>query len=99
MEYLKKYDITDAQIQNIRDRFNSGIIDFLEENDEFIEEKLNYLQKEKFVLLYEVMYNNVKIFLEEISELESKVEKMKEQRISLKAMNMILIEENLYDCI
>ena len=99
MEYLKKYDITDTQIQNIRDRFNCGIIGFLEENDEFIEEKLIYLQKEKFVLLYEVMYNNVKIFLEEISELENKVEKMKKQKISLKAMNMILIEENLYDCI
>ena len=99
MDYLKEYDITENQIQSIREKYNSGIINFLEENNEFIEEKLDYLQKENFVLLYEVIYNNIKIFLEEISELKRKIEKMKEQRISIKAMNMALIEENLYDMI
>ncbi|MBP3255272.1 MAG: hypothetical protein J6M60_02130 [Clostridia bacterium] len=99
MDYLKEYDITDSQIHNLKVRYNSGIIEFLEKNAEFVEEKFNYLQKEKIVLLYEVMYNNIKIFLEEISELKRKIGKMKEQEISLKAMNMILIEEDLYDLI
>ena len=99
MEYLKEYDIAEDQIQNIKDRYNSGIINFLEQNAEFIKEKLNYLQNERIVLLYEVIYNNIKIFLEEIYVLKRKLTKMKEQNISFKAMNMILINEELYDSI
>lgn len=99
MEFLKEYDITENQIQKIKDRYNTKIVDFIEENSEFIEEKLDYLQKEKFVLLYEVIYNNIKIFLEEISELKRKIEIMKQQNFSIKAMNMVLIEEDLYDMI
>ena len=63
MEYLKKYDITDNEIFKLKDRYNDGIIQFIENNREYIEEKLDYLQNEKFVLLYEIMYNNIKIFL------------------------------------
>lgn len=99
MEYLKKYDITDIQIQNLKDKYNEGIVSFFENNGEIIEEKLNYLQNEKIVLLYEVIYNNIKIILEEIIELKRKINKMKLQNISIKAMNMILIDENLYDMI
>lgn len=99
MEYLKEYNITENQIQSLKNRYNSGIVKFIEQNEEYIVEKLDYLQREKFVLLFEIMYNNIKIFLEEISELKNKVDKMKNQHISLKSMNMVLIEEDLYDII
>ena len=97
MEYLKKYNITESQIQSIKDRYNNGIIKFFENNEDFVKEKIEYLEQENFTFLYELLYNNVKIFVEELGFLQYKVEKMKEQNISLKAMNMILMEENLYD--
>ena len=97
MDYLKKYDITQEQIRSLKDRYSTEIIDFFEKNSDFIEEKLKLLQNEKFVLLYDMLYNNIKIFLEELFSLKEKIEIMKKQNISLKAMNMILIEEELYD--
>ena len=97
MEYLKEYDITENQIQSLKEKYNSGIIDFVEQNKEFIKTKLDYLKKEKVVLLYEIIYNNIKVFLEELTELKRKMEIMKKQNMSLKSINMILIEEELYD--
>lgn len=97
MEYLKEYDITENQIQSLKEKYNSGIIEFVEQNKEFIQAKMDYLKKEKVVLLYEIIYNNIKVILEEIAELERKMEIMKKQNMSLKSINMILIEEELYD--
>ena len=97
MEYLKEYDITENQIQSLKEKYNSGIIEFVEQNKEFIKAKLDYLKEEKVVLLYEIIYNNIKLFLEELSELKRKMEIMKNQNISIKAINMILVEEELYD--
>ena len=97
MEYLKEYDITENQIQSLKEKYNSGIIEFVEQNKEFIKVKLDYLKEEKVVLLYEIIYNNIKLFLEELSELKRKMEIMKKQNISIKAINMILSDEELYD--
>lgn len=97
MEYLKRYNISEEQIIQLKERYNEGIIEFLSENREFIEEKLNILQKDGFVLLYEMLENNVKIFLETTISLEEKIQKMKQRKLNKKVMQMILLTTELYD--
>ncbi len=97
MEYLKRYNISEEQIIRLKERYNEGIIEFLSENREFIEEKLNILQKDGFVLLYEMLENNVKIFLETTISLEEKIQKMKQRKLNKKVMQMILLTTELYD--
>ena len=77
MNYLKKYNISQTQINELKDFYNEGIISFLSGNEEFIEEKIEYLQNEGFTLLYEMLKNNIKIFLETTIALRKKIEKMK----------------------
>jgi len=97
MNYLKNYNITDEQIKKLKDKYNDGIINFLSENEEFIKDKINYLKKEGFVLLYEMLEQNIKIFLETTSPLKKKVEKMKRNNMTVKAMQMVLLSTEIYD--
>lgn len=96
MEYLKKYNILDEQIEELKKLYNDSIIDFLSENQIFVEETISYLQSENFNFIYEMLSNNIKIFLETKVALQEKIEKMKMQKLSYKAMQMILIDEDLY---
>lgn len=96
MEYLKKYNILDEQIEELKQIYNDSIIEFLSKNQIFVEETISYLQSENFNFIYEMLSNNIKIFLETKVALQEKIEKMKMQELSYKAMQMILIDEDLY---
>ena len=96
MKYLKEYNISEEEIKELQDRFNEGIIKFLQENDIFVREKLDFL-KEKNYKIYLILENNIKIFLETLPELERKIKKMEEKNFSKKQIQMILMNEILYD--
>lgn len=96
MNYLKYYDISEEEIKELKDRFNEGIINFLEENEIFIRGKLNFLKEQNYNI-YPILENNIKIFLEIMPELERKIKKMEEKKFSKKQIQMILMNEILYD--
>ena len=82
MEYLKKYDINQDQIMKLKSRYNDRIIDFLTEES---------------YKIYPILENNIKLFLEEMFVLQNKIRKMEEKGYSKKAIQMILMNEQLYD--
>ena len=96
MEYLKEYDITEEQIKEIKEKYNEGIINFLISEKKFITEKLEYLTQKNY-LIFPILTNNIKIFLEEIRPLKNKIEKMENKGYSKKAIQMVLINEKLYN--
>ena len=96
MNYLKKYNISDEEINDLKERYNDNIIKFLSENEIFIEEKLEFLKNENYII-YPILENNIKIFLEIMPELERKIEEMKSKNFSKKQIQMILMDEELYD--
>lgn len=96
MNYLKEYNISEEEIKELQDRFNEGIIKFLKENDIFIREKLDFLKEQNYKI-YPILENNIKIFLEIMPELERKIKKMEEKKFSKKQIQMILMNEILYD--
>ena len=96
MEYLKKYGISKDQIKELKERYNDGIIKFLTEENQFIEEKIEYLQSKGF-LIYPLLKNNIKIFLETMQPLEEKIKKMEKKGYSKKMIQMILIDEKMYN--
>ena len=61
MNYLKYYDISEEEIKELKDRFNERIINFLEENEIFIREKLDFLKKQNYKI-YPILENNIKIY-------------------------------------
>ena len=75
--------------------YNEHIINFIKENKVFITEKLEYLKNENYII-YPILKNNIRIFLEIIQELERKIAIMKEREFSHKQIQMILIDEKLY---
>ncbi len=95
MNYLKEYNITQKEIEELENGFNENIIKFLKENKIFINGKLRILKKEKFII-YPILKNNIKIFLEIDSVLEKKIENMKKKGFNNKQMQMILMDEKLY---
>lgn len=95
MNYLKKYGITQQEIIELEESYNENIIKFIKENEIFITEKLEYLKNENYII-YPILKNNIRIFLELISELKRKVKIMKEKGFSKKQIQMILIDERLY---
>ena len=95
MNYLKKYGITQEEITELKEMYNENIIKFIKENEIFITEKLEYLKNENYII-YPILKNNIRIFLELISELKRKVKIMKEKGFSKKQIQMILIDERLY---
>lgn len=96
MEYFKQYGITKEEIKELEDVYNEGIIKFLKENKMFVTEKLQYLQEGEYNI-YPILRNNIKVFLEIITEMERKIEKMKEKNFSKKEIQAVLENERLYD--
>lgn len=95
MNYLKKYGITREEIIELKDIFNENIIKFLEENEIFITEKLEYLKNENYII-YPILKNNIRIFLETMPVLKRKIKTMQEKNFTKKHIQMILIDEKLY---
>ena len=96
MKYLKKYGITEDEIKELEDFYNENIIKFLKENEIFITEKLDYLKEEGYNI-YPILRDNIKVFLEIITAMERKIEKMKEKNFSKKEIQAVLENERLYD--
>ena len=95
MNYLKKNGITQEEIIELKEIYNENIIKFIKENEIFITEKLEYLKKENYII-YPILKNNIRIFLEIIQELERKIAIMKEKGFSNKQIQMVLMDERLY---
>ena len=93
MDYLKEYGFTDEEIEKIKDRYNEGIINFIEENKIFIRDTIEYLYSENIKCIYLLMINNIKIFLETQLALEKKIRKMKKEGLNLKEIQMNLLQE------
>lgn len=96
MNYLKKYGITQEEILELKEMYNDGIICFLKENKIFIIEKCEYLKQYNYYI-GPILKNNIKIFLETTATLKNKIEKMKNENYSNKAIQMILMDEKIYD--
>jgi len=95
MEYLKKYGITELNIEKIKDKYNDSIINFLESNEIFIVNIIEYLYSENIKNIYLLMINNIKIFLENPIVLKEKIEDMKQIGLNRKEIQLKLLQENL----
>ena len=95
MNYLKKYGITQEEITELEEIYNENIIKFIKENEIFITEKLEYLKNENYII-YPILKNNIRIFLELMYVLKGKIKIMKEKGFSKKHIQMILMDERLY---
>ena len=95
MKYLKKYGITEEEILELKEMYNENIIKFIEENELFITEKLEYLKNEEYII-YPILKNNIRIFLEMTYVLKRKIAIMKEKGFPKKQIQMVLIDEKLY---
>ena len=95
MNYLRKYGITQEEIIELEERYNENIIKFIKENEMFITEKLEYLKKENYII-YPILKNNIRIFLELMYVLKGKIKIMKEKKKKKKHIQMILMDERLY---
>lgn len=93
MEYLKKYGLTDEQIQKLKNKYNEQIIQFITENDIFVENTIEYLYSEDIKCIYWLMINNIKIFLETQVALKKKIEELKKYGLSIKEIQMELLQE------
>ncbi len=93
MEYLKEYGVTDEQIERLKDRYNDGIIEFIEENEIFITNTIKYLYSEDIRCIYLLMINNIKIFLETPISLKRTIDEMKENKLSRKEIQLRLLQE------
>lgn len=93
MEYLKKYGITNEEIEKIKDTYNEGIIEFIENNKIFVTNTIEYLYSENIKCIFLLMINNIKIFLETQIALKKKIENMKGQGSTRKEIQMKLLQE------
>lgn len=96
MDYLLNYGFTKEQIKELKDRYNDSIIEFLSNNENFIVEKIEYLKQEGITKVYELMMENIRIFLETTVALKEKMKKIKEKNLSPKAAFIILAYNNDY---
>lgn len=92
LEYLKKYGFKGLEIQNLTDRYNQGIIKFMEENEAIVTDIIEYLYSEKIKAIYALMMNNIKIFLETQLTLKVKIEDMKSQGLNVQEIQMKLLQ-------
>lgn len=93
MEYLKRYGLTEEQIGKIENKYNEGILKFIRENEEFIDNIVKYLYSENIKCIYLLMINNIKIFLETQVALKNKIEVMKQKGLKTKEIQMELLQE------
>ena len=91
MEYLKKYKITSEEIHDLQESYNEGIIKFISENEIFIKDTIDYLYSENITCIYQLMKNNIKIFLETKVALKEKIDKWKQNGDSYKVITMKLL--------
>lgn len=96
MLYLEDYGVTEKEIDELKELYNDSIINFLTEEEIFIKDKIDYLIENGY-MVYPILKNNIKIFLETLPALEKKINQMKEKGYSRKAIQMILIDQKLYD--
>ncbi len=94
MDYLKKYGVSDENIQNLKAIYNDGIIQFIDENEINIEENIEYLFLEDIKCIYWLMMNNIKIFLEPRTNLEKEIRSLRGKGLSTKEIQMKLLQEN-----
>lgn len=95
MEFLLNYEIKENQIAELKERYNENIINFMIQNKEFIIEKLEYLKKENYII-YPIIANNIRVFLEIMPSLMEKIEIMKKKGLSKKQIQIVLMNEKLY---
>lgn len=93
MEYLKKYGITNEQIKKLEDRYNEGTIDFIKENEIFVNNTIQYLYSENIKCIYLLMINNIKIFLETPVALKKKINSYREKGLSTKEIQLKLMQD------
>ena len=96
MEYFEKYGVNNQQINELKEKYNEGIIEFLTNEEIFLKQTLDFLKKKNF-LIYPILENNIKIFLETTVALQKKIKRMEEKGYSKKTIQMILINEKLYN--
>ena len=98
MEFLEKYGISKEAILELKEMYNEGIINFIIKNPIFISEKCEYLKQHNYYI-YPILKSNIKIFLESLTALKGKVNKMNEKNYSRKQIQMILMDEKIYNII
>ena len=96
MKYFEKYGVSKQQIMDLKEKYNEGIIEFLTDEEVFVKQTLNFL-KEKNLKIYPILNNNIKVFLETTVALKNKIKKMEEKGYSNKTIQMMLINEELYN--
>lgn len=95
MDYLKEYGINEEKIKILEDMYNENIINFIIDNKLFIKEKLDFLKKGDYNI-WEILKNNIRIFLEIISELKRKVHKMEVKQYTKKQIENVLTDQRVY---
>ncbi len=95
MDYLENY-IKKEEEKELKEMYNENIIKFIMNNQIFIIEKLEYLKKEGYII-YPILKGNIRIFLEIMPKLKKNIEKMKRMNLSKKHIQMILMDEKLYE--
>ena len=74
-------------------KYNREIIQFITQNDIFVENTIKYLYSENINCIYYLMINNIRIFLETQVALKRKIEEMKSFGLDIKEIQMKLIQE------
>lgn len=93
MDYLKKYGVTEAQIEKLKSKYNDSIMSFIEDNEYFVTNTIKYLYSENIKCIYLLMINNIQIFLNTQSSLKKRIEEMKEQGLKQKQIQFKLLQE------
>ena len=94
MNYLRKFDFTEENIQTLKEVYNENIIEFISQNEIFITETINYLYSENIRCIYLLMRNNIKLFLETKIALKNKIDSFKLKGYNYKSIAMLLLSEN-----
>ena len=84
MEYFEKYGVNNQQINELKEKYNEGIIEFLTNEEIFVKQTLDFLKKKNF-LIYPILENNIKIFLETTVALQKKLKEWK-KKVTLKRL-------------
>lgn len=93
MDYLKEYGITEEQIDRLKNKYNDAIINFVEDDKDFVSNTIKYLYSENIKSIYLLMINNIQIFLETQIALQRRIERMKKQGFGAKEIQLKLLQE------
>jgi len=93
MDYLKEYGITEEQIDKLKNKYNDAIINFVEDDKDFVSNTIKYLYSENIKSIYLLMINNIQIFLETQIALQRRIERMKKQGFGAKEIQLKLLQE------